>query len=79
MDSSVFNLLLALGIDITAFVLLFIGFGFYRRLRSRPVTLPVEGVEIKEPYVSETRYGITEIFDLVNSVQDDDFFKCLGE
>ncbi|CAG9332947.1 TMEM63A_1 [Blepharisma stoltei] len=79
MESSLYALLLAIFIDTILFSIFFGFFVVYRRLRSRPLEVDIEDIEIKEPYINESRYDVLDIFRIVKNMQDMDFFKSLGE
>lgn len=65
MDSSVWALIIAFGVDIIIFSVEFYIFSLYRKIRNKPVYLELSSKEIKLPVFSESD---TPLFDLLRSV-----------
>lgn len=65
MDSSVWALIIAFGVDLLIFIIEFFIFSQYRKIRNKPVYLEMSNKEIKLPVFSESD---TPLFELLHSV-----------
>ena len=58
---SLSSLAVALIFDLCIFLVLFISFLAYRKVRSKPIDLEIDNCEFKEPCMNEAKYSLIEI------------------
>lgn len=70
---------IAIVIDFCIFLVLFIAFLIYRKLRSKPVDISIEEIEFKEPCMNEAKYTMLEIYNMIIHLSDLEISGYLGE
>jgi Calcium-dependent channel, 7TM region, putative phosphate/Cytosolic domain of 10TM putative phosphate transporter len=78
MDSSVYAVLVAFGVDFITFVALFVGFLAYRKVRSPKINLESE-IEIRKPYMYEGDNELKDIMETVSSMDLLEINNAIGE
>ena len=78
METSVNDILLVIGLDFSVFLLLFVGFALYRKLRSQKVEIAIE-VSVLQPYMNEAVHSSYEIAKKVVTMSLEDIYSEVGE
>jgi hypothetical protein len=78
METSVNDVLIVIGLDFLLFLLLFLGFAVYRKLRSKKIEIELD-VSVLKPYMHEAEYSSFEIAGKVKNMSLTEIYSEVGE
>lgn len=78
MYTSTYDVLLVVALDLVLFLLLFLAFALYRKLRSKPINVSSE-ISVMRPYMDEAEHTGYDIGKKVLSMDLDEIYTEMGE